>query len=79
MEQSTNSTSGLWNFLGKFQRWDWKAQNMPPQNVSIWQVDHFELKGTKTQQTQEKLFTSSLTAYKNLGNRSTAITRDNFI
>ena len=39
---------------------------MPPQNVPLWHVDYLELNAIKTQQTQEKHFSSPLTAYKNL-------------
>ena len=41
-------------------------QNIPPQNVLFWHSDSFEPKAVETQQTQEKLFTSPLTAKKNL-------------
>ena len=42
--------------------WDieW-VQNEPSQNVPLWHVDYFELKGIKTQQTQEKIYLSLTT------------------
>lgn len=54
-------------------------QSMPPQDVLLWHVDHFELKAIKTQQIQEKHFASPLTVKKNLGgglHQKEAIPRD---
>ena len=33
---------------------NYEDQNKSPQNVSLWYVDYFELKITKTQQIREK-------------------------
>ena len=41
-------------------------QNRPHQNVPLWHVNYFELKKIKVQKTQEEIFTSPLTAVKNL-------------
>lgn len=38
------------------------VQNMPPQYISLWCVDHFELKGNQDQGDSGKPFTSPLTA-----------------
>lgn len=58
-------------------------QNMPPQNVALWQVDYFELKGIKTRQTEEKLFASlSLNGLKGFRwgpGPDRATTRGNFL
>lgn len=58
-------------------------QNMPPQTVSLWQVDYFELKGIKNQLSQEKLFTSlSLNGLKGFRwepGPERATTRGNFL
>lgn len=39
-----------------------RGADLPPQNMSLWHKDYFELKAIKTQQIQEKLFTSSSAA-----------------
>lgn len=37
-------------------------QNMLPQNMPLWNIDYFELKGTEKQQVQKKLSIFSLIA-----------------
>lgn len=58
-------------------------QNMPPQTVSLWHVDYFELKGIKNQLSQEKLFISlSLNGLKGFRwgpGPERATTRGNFL
>lgn len=43
-----------------------RVQDKPPQNVPLYHVDYIDLKWTKVQKTQEEIFISPFTAWKNL-------------
>lgn len=49
--------------------WLWGRQNRPLQNIPLWYVDNFKPKSISVQQTQEELFTSPYSAWKNLEKR----------